>query len=163
MAGTARRHARSAARDRERPSPELLPLHALSVHPLPDQHLANLLDGLAPATDVDDQPIHAVNETLDRVRRVALLTPPVCARLADGRKVREGRIATCERTKVSVIEQMSGLSSPEDQPVGTAITSFVEMGEDGVNRHDADLLGDEERPARIGAVEHEAAVRPLER
>src|SRR5262245_55156248 len=105
MAGTARHLGRSTARDRERPSPELLPLPALSVHRLPHQHLATLLDGRTPAAHVDDQPVHAVNETLDRVRRLTLLAAPARSRLAHRGEVREGRIAAGERAEMSVIEQ----------------------------------------------------------
>src|SRR3972149_8815300 len=71
---------RSAMRDP--PLPELLPPDALPVHPLPDQHVPHLLDRRLPAADVDEQAVHAVDEPVHHLVRLALLAAPARRRLA---------------------------------------------------------------------------------
>src|SRR2546426_5761230 len=143
-------------------SPELLPLDALSVHAFPDQHVAYPVDGLAAAAHVDHEPVHAVNQTLHRVREFALLAPPAGRRLAHRREIGERRIAPGERAEVRVVEEPRRVAPPEDQSVETPVAGLVQVSKDGADGHDADLLGHEERAPRIGAVEDEAAGRPLE-
>src|SRR5947209_506064 len=82
--------------------------------------------------------------------------------LAHRRDIGEAGVAARQRAKLSVIEQPRGITRPEDQDGGTAEARLVEIGQDGAHGDDADLLGEEDCAAWVGAVEDEAARGALE-
>src|SRR5438128_11999633 len=124
-------------------SPERLPLDAPSVHAFPDQHVAYPVDGLTAAAHVNHEPVHAVNQTLHRVRELALLAPPTGRLLADRREVGERRIAAGESAEVGVVEEPRRVAPPVDQPVDAAVAGLVEVRVDGAVGYDAAIVGHE--------------------
>src|SRR5437867_7628037 len=144
------------------PLPELLPLDALAVHALLDEGVAHGVDGVAASAGIDDEAGHAVHQAINHLRGLARLAAPAARRLAHRRDIGEAGVAARQRAKVSVIEQPRGITRPEDQDGGTAEARLVEIGQDGAHGDDADLLGEEDCAAWVGAVEDEAARGALE-
>src|SRR3972149_4375874 len=128
---------RSAIRDP--PLPELFPPDALPVHPLPDQHLPHLLDRRLTAADVDEQAIHAVDEPLHRLMRLAHLPAPACRRLAHRGAVGEGRAAPGQRAETGLVDEPAGNRRPEDDPAGPPVAGLAELAEDGADRPGGEL------------------------
>src|SRR3990170_4134067 len=141
--------------------PELLPFDALAVHALLDEGVADGVDRVAAAADIDHEPVHAVDEPVHDGGGFARLAAPAGGRLAHRRHVGEAGVAPREGTELGIVEEPRGIACPVDQDRRTAVARLVEIGEDRPHRHDADLLGDEDGAARVGAVEDEAARRPL--
>src|SRR5882672_2602335 len=139
------------------PLPELLPLDALAVHALLDEDVADGVDGVAASAGVDDEAVHAVHEAVDHLSGLARLAAPAGGRFPYGGDIGEPGIAARQRAKLGVIEEPGGIPRPEDQDGGTAEAGLVEIGQDGAHGDDADLLGEEDGAARVGAVEDEAA------
>src|SRR5438094_7787339 len=134
------------------PSPEFLPLHGLAIEALRHQRVADAVDRLAPAGDVGHEALHARRQPVDRRRR----------RFRDDRMIREARVAARERAKLFVVDEPAGVTRPVRERRRSAKARRVEPGHDRAYRHDADLLGDEERTTRIPPRVHEATEPPLE-
>src|SRR2546426_8995077 len=66
------------------PLPELLPLDALAVHAFLDEDVADGIDGVAAAAGIDDEAVHAVDEAVDHLCRLARLPAPAGGRFAYG-------------------------------------------------------------------------------
>src|SRR6266581_4515603 len=144
------------------PLPELLPLDALAVHALLDEGVADGVDGVAAPAGVDDEAVHAVHEAIDHLGRLARLAAPAARRLAHGGDIGEAGVAARQRAKLGVIEEPGRVPRPEDQDGGTAEARLVEIGQNRAHGDDADLLGEEDGAAWVGAVEDEAARGALE-
>src|SRR6266852_9843876 len=137
--------------------PELLPLDALAVHPFLDEGVAHGVDGVAAPAGIDDEAVHAVHEAVDHLGGLARLAAPAARRLAHGGDIGEAGVTARQRAKLGVIEEPGGITRPEDQDGGAAEAGLVEIGQDGAHGDDADLLGEEDGTARVGAIEDEAA------
>src|SRR5438128_6186556 len=144
------------------PLPELLPLDALAVHAFLDEGIAHGVDGVAASAGIDDEAVHAVHEAIDHLGGLARLAAPAARRLAHRGDIGETGVAARQRAKLGVIEQPRGITRPEDQDGGPAEARLVEIGQDGAHGDDADLLGEEDGAAWVGAVEDEAARGTLE-
>ena len=81
---------------------------------------------------------------------------------ADERMIRERRVAAGQRAELLVVHQTARPAGPVDQPRGPGETRLREVDQDRADGHDADLFGHEERLARLGRRQHEAAQGPLE-
>src|SRR6266850_7721378 len=148
---------RSAMDPLRAPLPELLPPDALAVHAFLDEGVADGVDGVATAAGIDDEAVHAVHEAVDHLGGLARLAAPRGRRLAHGGDIGEAGVAARQRAKLGVIEEPGGIASPEDEDGGTAEAGLVEIGQDGAHGDDADLLGEEDGAARVGAIEDETA------
>src|SRR5438552_7612401 len=144
------------------PLPELLPLDALAIHAFLDQGIAHGVDGVAASTGIDDEAVHAVHQAIDHLGGLARLAAPAARRLAHGGDIGEAGVAARQRAKLGVIEQPQGITRPEDQDGGAAEARLVEIGQDGAHGDDADLLGEEDGAAWVGALEDETARGALE-
>src|SRR3989304_208814 len=85
---------------------------------------------------------------------------PVGAR--DHRVIDERGMPPRERAALGVVDEAAGIPRPGDEPRGPAEAGLAGPGEERADRHDPDLLGDEQRAPRVGPREHEAAERPRE-
>src|SRR2546425_596635 len=140
-------------------SPEFLPLDGLAVEALGDEDVADAMDHrLAPA-DVGDEPGDVGDQTRDRLGEAARSVP----RSARHRRmVREAGVPPRERAERRVVCEPARVARPVGERRAAPEARRVELGQDRADRHDTDLLGDEERTPRIGAGKNEAAKRPLE-
>src|SRR2546428_110445 len=78
------------------------------------------------------------------------------------RMVREAGVPPRERAERRVVCEPARVARPVGERRAAPEARRVELGQDRADRHDTDLLGDEERTPRIGAGKNEAAKRPLE-
>src|SRR5207245_872846 len=140
-------------------SPEFLPLDGLAVEALGDEDVADAMDHrLAPA-DVGDEPGDVGDQTRDRLGEAARSVP----RSARHRRmVREAGVPPRERAERRVVCEPARVARPVGERRAAPEARRVELGQDRADRHDTDLLGDEQRTPRIGAGENEAAERPPE-
>ena len=131
--------------------------------PLPIRTLPHPADDPRPAAHVGDQPVDAVDEPVHglvglapsrRASRPAPLSAPGSTRTTGSGGPGSG-------SRGSYSSPPAG-GSPVDERVRPPVTRFVEVEEDGADGHDADLLGNEQRPTGIGAIHREAAGRALE-
>src|SRR5438552_6739868 len=124
---------------------ELLPLDRFAIEAARHQSLARRLDRDASAGDVGDEALLAG----DRLREG----------VADDRTIAEAGPAPRERLEVVVVDEPARVAHPVEQRRRRREAGLVEIQKDRADRDDADLLGDEERPASVAPVEHEAAER----
>src|SRR5881397_3890512 len=133
-------------------SPEFLPLHGLTIEALRHERVPDAIDRLASAGDVGHQAFHARRQPVHHRRRG----------FGDDGMIREARVTTREGPELGVVDEPAAVACPVDERRGAAEACRAEPGDDRADRDDADLLGHEERVARIGAGIREAAQRPLE-
>src|SRR2546427_4072519 len=143
-------------------SPEFLPLDGLAVEALGDEDVADAMDHrLAPA-DVGDEPGDVGDQTRDRLGEAARSVPRGARSARHHRMVREAGVPPGQRAERRVVCEPARVARPVGERRAAPEARRVELGQDRADRHDTDLLGDEERTPRIGAGENEAAERPLE-
>src|SRR5947208_9371279 len=142
--------------------PEFLPLHGLAVEPFGEEHVADPMDHRLAAADVSDASRDVGNQTVDRRGEAARAVRGTVTRARHRRMVREAGIPPHERPELGVVHEPVRVARPVGERRGPPEAGRVEPGQHRTDRHDADLLGDEERAPRVGAREDEAAERPLE-
>src|SRR2546428_67211 len=143
-------------------SPEFLPLDGLAVEALGDEDVADAMDHrLAPA-DVGDEPGDVGDQTRDRLGEATRSVPRGARSARHHRMVREAGVPPGQRAERRVVCEPARVARPLGERRAAPEARRVELGQDRADRHDTDLLGDEERTPRIGAGENEAAERPLE-
>src|SRR4029453_5038926 len=95
--------------------PELLPLDALAVHAFLHQRVADGVDGVAAATHVHHELVHAVHEPIDGAGGSARLAAPASGRLACRGDIGESWIAAGQRTELGIVEEPRWIARPVDQ------------------------------------------------
>src|SRR5919198_3610961 len=131
--------------------PELLPLDRLAVEALGDEDVADAVDHRLAAAHVGDEPGDVGDEVPDGLGEAARSVPRRARRGGHHGMVREARIPPRERAELRVVREPARVARPVDERRGASEARRIELGQDRADRHDADLLGDEERTPRIGA------------